>query len=253
MDRPQVLVYEDVGELYRVAASRFVEAVDQAVAIRGQFTVALAGGSTPRGMYARLAESPWRERVPWSAVQVFWGDERCVPPDHPDSNYRMAYEALLSRVPLPAANIHRMAGELDPEKAAEAYSATLREVFGLSGEAVPRFDLVLLGLGSDGHTASLFPGTAALAETQRWVVANFVPRLGAYRLTLTFPVLNAARQVMFLVTGSGKAEVVARVLEGPRRVMELPAQAVAPTDGQLVWLLDRAAAAQLKGPSSADA
>ncbi len=217
-----------------------------AVAARGRAAVALAGGRTPREAYARLAEPPCREAVDWSRLEIFWGDERCVPPDHPDSNFRMAREVLLSRVPVPLANIHRLRGELeDPETAAREYEAVLRTTLRPLGDRPPRLDLVLLGLGPDGHTASLFPGTAVLREARSWVRPAWVEQLQAWRLTLTLPVINAARHVLFLVTGADKAPVVQAVLEGPRDPGRLPAQLVAPTEGRVEWLLDREAAARL--------
>jgi 6-phosphogluconolactonase len=220
-------------------------AAAQAVAERGVFSIALSGGSTPAELYRRLASPPAVERVNWPAVQVFFGDERCVPPGHPESNYGMVRRTLLEGAPVPNENVHRMAGELPPAVAATMYEDELRAVFRIPHDAVPRFDLILLGMGPDGHTASLFPGTAALHEWQRLVVANHVPQLNTDRLTLTFPVLNNGRQVAFLVTGADKAEALAGVLEGPPTPDRYPAQAVRPTDGRLVWLMDKAAAAKL--------
>ncbi|MBF0496385.1 MAG: 6-phosphogluconolactonase, partial [Deltaproteobacteria bacterium] len=205
----EIKIYSDSAQLAKEAAERFAQAAGKAVAEHGRFCVCLSGGSTPREMYTRLAKNPWRGRVPWPAVHVFWGDERCVPPDHHDNLYAMAWELLLSRVPIPAENIHRMSGEAEnPEAAVAAYEDLLREFFGLKIGRYPRFDLILLGLGADGHIASLFPGTAGLKETQRLAVANYVPALNARRLTLTLPVLNNAAQIMFLVAGENKAQVV---------------------------------------------
>jgi 6-phosphogluconolactonase len=201
--------------------------------------VALSGGSTPRTTYALLASDEFAARVDWPRVRVFWGDERCVPPDHPDSNYRMAREALLDKVPIPTENVHRMRGELPPDQAATAYQAELEAVLGASG----RFDLILLGMGADGHTASLFPGTAALEERERTVVAVYVKRLRAWRVTLTLPVINAGRHVLFLVSGTAKAPTLARIRAGEL----LSAGLVQPDQGQLTWLVDMAAAGQLKG------
>jgi 6-phosphogluconolactonase len=211
--------------------------------------VALAGGSTPRDLYALLARrgalvppGP----LPWPLVQVFWGDERHVPPDHPDSNYRGAHEALLAHVPVPPGNVHRVHGELaSAESAAEAYEQELRFAFGLEPGELPRFDLVLLGLGADGHVASLFPGSPALGERRRLAVAPFVPALGAHRITLTLPVFNRAATVLFLVAGAEKAEAVRRALAPEGEVEETPARGVRPESGGVLWLVDAAAAAGL--------
>ena len=228
--------------LARAAAEHFVTLAARGRGLRRRFAVALAGGSTPRAAYALLATEEFAARVDWSRVHVFWGDERCVPPDDPDSNYRMAREALLDKIPIPTENVHRIRGELPPDEAAAAYQAELEAVLGAGG----RFDLVLLGMGVDGHTASLFPGTAALHEGERWVVAAFVDKLSAWRVTLTPVVLNAAAQVTFVVSGAGKAEQLREVLAGPYQPDVLPAQMVRPTDGRLLWLVDAAAAAHLR-------
>ena len=217
----------------------------EARAARGACRIALAGGSTPKGLYALLAEDARRrEQVPWEALDIFWGDERHVPGDHPDSNYRMAYEAMLSRVPIPSARIHRVpTGEGDAAAVAAAYEAEIRRVFA-APTGVPRFDLILLGLGSDGHTASLFPGTAALAERQRLVVANHVEKLGADRITFTLPLIDAARVVVFVVAGRDKAHAVRGVLQPEPAGTPLPAALVRPESGSLLWLMDAAAAAR---------
>lgn len=237
-------IYPDADSLTQAAAETVLEAYRAAVAERTLFTLALSGGSTPRALYQRLAAPDYARLIDWSRVYVFWGDERAVPPDHADSNYRMTRLALLDYVPLPTANIHRIEGEREPAQAAAVYEDALRQFFALRGGAA-RFDLVLLGMGDDGHTASLFPGTAALAETQRWVVANSVPALNTTRITLTFPVINAARQVVFLVAGAGKADMLRRVLED-QNAPPLPAQQIQPQDGTLVWLVDQAAASHLE-------
>ena len=231
-------VYPDGAGLALAAAAHFVELAAQAVEARGRFTVALSGGSTPRATYSLLASTEFTPRVDWARVQVFWGDERCVPPDHPESDYRMARETLLDHVPLPAGNVHRIRAEMDPRRAAALYQEELESALGAEG----RFDLILLGMGADGHTASLFPGTAALEEKTRWVVENYVEALSAWRVTLTLPMLNAARHVMFLVSGAAKAETLARVQAGER----LPAALVHPSPGQLTWIVDSAAAGQLE-------
>ncbi|MBF0549802.1 MAG: 6-phosphogluconolactonase [Deltaproteobacteria bacterium] len=246
-DPHEIKIYSDPDELAASAAERFAQGAEKAVAEHGRFCVCLSGGSTPREMYIRLAEDPWRDRVPWPAVHVFWGDERCVPRDHPDNLYAMAWELLLSRVPIPAENIHRMLGEAEnPEAAAAAYEDLLREFFGLKIGRYPRFDLILLGLGADGHMASLFPGTAGLKETQRLTVANYVPALNAWRLTLTLPVLNHAAQIMFLVAGASKAQIVRSLWGRIGEEQSLPAGMINPQSGRVLWLLDQAAASLLE-------
>ncbi len=245
----RVSVFDLAADLGPAAAERIAALVQEAIGARGRARIALAGGSTPKPAYHLLAEPPYREAVRWSALEVFWGDERCVRPDHPESNYRMAHEALLCRVPIPPGQVHRMRGELaDPEAAAADYEAALRAAFAVKPGEVPRFDLILLGLGADGHTASLFPGTAAIRERSRWVVGHWVQKLLASRLTLTPPVLNAARRVLFLVSGATKADVLRDVLEGPADPDRFPAQIVRPVEGRVEWLLDRAAASRLGRP-----
>jgi len=240
--RADVAVLPSAAALAEAAARRFVAAARDAIDSHGQFVVALSGGSTPRDTYRRLGTDALVSGVMWSRVQVLWGDERCVPPDHAESNYRMARETLLERVPVPAANVHRIHGEDDPATAAEVYEATMRALLRTPGA---RIDLVLLGLGDDGHTASLFPGSAAVQEQTRWVMAAHAPAASMWRVTLTPAVINAAAEVLFLVSGGGKAGILRRVLEGPRRLEELPAQAIAPSSGRLRWCVDTAAAAEL--------
>jgi 6-phosphogluconolactonase len=224
-------VYPDAATLARAAAERFVTLAKEAVAAQGQFVVALAGGSTPQATYALLATEEWATRVDWSRVHVLWGDERCVPPGHAESNYRMAREALLDQVPIPADHVHRIRGELPPHQAATAYEAELRAVLGAGG----RFDLILLGMGADGHTASLFPNTTAVEEREQTVVAVYVERLQAWRVTLTLPAINDARHALFLVSGSTKADALSRVRAGE----PLPAALVHPIQGHLIWLVDQ--------------
>lgn len=236
----EIKVYDDYQLLIRSAAEHFVSLYEVAVADHQHFSVALSGGSTPKALYEILTEETFSRYIDWSLVHVFWGDERCVPPDHVDSNYHMARVVLLDHVALPLGNIHRIHGESDPEQAALDYEKTLRGFFH-TGDQV-RLDLVLLGMGDDGHTASLFPETAALDEVERLVAANYVPKLGAWRITLTARAINAAQHVMFLVSGSAKASVLQEVLEGPRQARELPAQLINPASDNLVWLLDSAAA-----------
>ncbi|HEX5504007.1 MAG TPA: 6-phosphogluconolactonase [Thermomicrobiales bacterium] len=247
MSAPDIQVSPDPTALAEEAARRFVVLAGDAIAARGRFTVALSGGSTPRALFRLLAAPPHRDAVDWARVQVGWGDERCVPPDDEQSNYRMARETLLAHVPIPEGQIHRIPAELpDHEVAADAYAATLREVFAPPPGAWPRFDLLYLGLGPEGHTASLFPDSPALDERARLVAAPYVEKLHAHRVTLTPPVINAARVVTFLVAGADKAAIVREVLRGPRDVHRLPAQVVAPADGALVWLLDTAAATEVR-------
>jgi 6-phosphogluconolactonase len=277
--RREVRVVEDAVELTRAAAAEVAAAL--ALHRDAPFpSIALAGGSTPRALYRLLADpaAPFRARIDWQALHFFWGDERHVPPDHPDSNFRMAREAMLDHVQVPAAHVHRIAGEEpDAARAARLYQRELIEVFGLrrdrgngkdaagddgaAGEAArewPRFDLVLLGLGEEGHTASLFPGSPLLADDgprrgprrprrpRRLVAAVWVEKLQTWRITLTPPVLDHAATVIFLVSGAAKAPALAAVLEGEWRPELYPAQVVAPVDGRLLWLVDRAAAAQLR-------
>lgn len=212
--RDQIRLIVAPDPIDRVAID-FVAECRAAVAHRQRFAVALAGGQTPRALYGRLSNTPIRDQVPWPSVEVFLGDERAVPPDHPESNWRMAYEELLGRVPIPPGNLHRPVGEHpDAGSAADGYSRVLASRLPHAPNGVPVFDLVLLGMGEDGHTASLFPGTAALDVENRWCVANWVEALGVWRLTVTFPVLRAARQVWVLVTGENKAEQLAQVLSG---------------------------------------
>ncbi len=241
-----IRTFTDTSSLSEAAGHEFVRCALEAVAARGRFAVALSGGSTPRRLYQLLAAAPWRDQVDWGRVEIFWGDERCVPPDHPESNYRMARETMLAHLPIPAEHIHRMEAErADHDAAAREYEATIGRVFGAStGGEPPAFDLILLGMGPDGHTASLFPHTKALDEMTRWVVANFVPKFDTDRLTLTRPILNRAREVLFLVAGADKAEPLAEVLTGPAAPVRLPSQSIQPA-GRLVWFIDRAAADRL--------
>ena len=238
-----LLVYETPEELAEAAARDFASRAEETIYERGRFAVALAGGSTPKATYEVLARN-YANELDWSKVQVFFGDERTVPPDHEDSNYRMARETLLSHIRV--GSVHRMRCELPPEEAAAAYERELREFFG--PDDVPRFDLILGGLGEDGHTLSLFPETAALDITDRWVVANPVLKLETTRLTLTIPVLNASRAVTFLVAGEGKADVLKQILEGDADPRAYPAKLVSPESGDLTWMVDLAAARLLKPP-----
>jgi 6-phosphogluconolactonase len=237
---PRIITLDTAAEAASASAERFAELAEKGVRENGRFSVALSGGSTPRAAYRLLATEPYRSRIPWEAVHLFWGDERCVPPGHERSNFRMANEAFVSGVPIPPANVHRMRGELPPERGAAEYAA---ELAGYFGEGVPRFDLVHLGVGSDGHTCSLFPFDPFLLEREKTVVTALLRSLGEPRITLTLPVVNAAACVEMLAPGADKAEVVWKVLRGPRDPARLPAQAVRP--GEMVWVLDRASAARL--------
>ena len=253
-ERGRVVVVRDAEALARAAAETFVRAMSEAVAARGRGTVALSGGSTPKQMGELLAAPPYRDQVPWGDIEVFWGDERWVPLESKESNAGEAKRILLDHVPVDPARINPFPTPdlvSDPQVAAEMYEGQLRLVFG-SAEDVPVFDLILLGMGDDGHTASLFPGTAPIHEQERLAVAHRVPKLDAERLTLTPPVLNAGREVVFLVGGAGKATTLKRILEGPENVDELPAQVVRPASGNLTWLVDEAAAADLSGPGATD-
>jgi 6-phosphogluconolactonase len=233
--------YPSAAAVAEAAAQFFVQRAQEAIAARGRFTVALSGGSTPKAMFTLLAQGPFAEQVDWANVHVFWSDERTVPPDHNDSNYKMAAEALLQRVPLNPARVHRMQGELDPSQAAALYEDVVRREMG----NVPRFDLILLGMGDDGHTASLFPGTAALDETSRLVVANWVEKLNTWRITLTGTVINNALNVVFLVVGEAKAAVLLEVINGPYQPEVYPSQLIEASNGTLIWMVDEAAATLL--------
>jgi len=232
-------------DLFQAAAEEIVRAADAAVAQRGRFTIALSGGSTPRNLYTLLATNA-RTSLPWTQMFFFWSDERHVLPTDAESNYRMAEEAMLSKIPVLAGNVFRVPTENpDAAAAAEAYEQTLREFFALEPGAFPRFDLILLGMGPDGHTASLFPETAALQEKSRLVVANWVEKLRTSRITFTLPLLNAARCVAFLVSGADKAPVLREVLEGSAVGEKYPSKLVRPSDGKLIWFVDRAAGSEL--------
>ena len=234
-------VYEDPQQLAEAAAGDFAARAEAATSALGRFTVALAGGSTPKATYEELARN-YSGELEWGGVHAFFGDERSVPPDHEDSNYKMAREALLDHVPI--GSVHRMQGELPPDDAAEAYEEELRGFFG--PDELPKFDLILLGIGGDGHTASLFPETSALDVSGRWVVANPVLKLETTRLTLTVPIINAAKAVTFLVAGEGKAGALKQILEGDADPRAYPAMLVRPEDGDLTWMVDAAAASSLE-------
>jgi 6-phosphogluconolactonase len=238
-----LLLFETPEELAEASARDFAARTQETIDERGRFAVALAGGSTPKATYEVLARD-YANELDWSRVHVYFGDERTVPPDHEDSNYRMAYETLLSHVPV--GSVHRMRGELPPDEAAAAYEEELRAFFGQVD--IPGLDLILCGLGEDGHTLSLFPETAALDVNDRWVVANPVLKLGTTRLTLTIPVLNVSRAVTFVVAKESKAEALKEVLEGDADPRAYPAKLVRPESRDLTWMVDRAAARLLKPP-----
>jgi len=241
-----VRVFPDPQALAEAAARHVAESAQAAVDARGAFSIALSGGSTPRELHLKLASPPLVEQVDWSRVHVFFGDERCVSPDDERSNYRMADETLLSRVPIPRNQIHRMRGELPPQQAAADYERELRDFFKVEP---PRLDLILLGMGDNGHTASLFPGLTAVHEQQRWVVAEYVAEVSMWRITLTPVIINLAREVIFMVAGAAKADMLRQVLEGPFAPDERPAQIVRPSPGEVAWLIDAAAAAKLSPPA----
>jgi 6-phosphogluconolactonase len=243
----EVRILPDASALSRAAADEFHRAARASIGANGRFMVALAGGSTPKAIYSLLAadQKAGEHSLPWEKIHAFFGDERHVPPEHPDSNYRMASEALLSKVPIPAANIHRVRSELDAGRAAAEYEKELKSAFAPNTEAFPRFDLIMLGMGPDGHTASLFPGSAGLTEQRSFVCANWVEKFKSDRITLTFPLINAAAEVLFVVGGADKADMLRNVLRGDPSGQTYPAQHVQPTAGRLIWLIDQAGAARL--------
>lgn len=237
----EVRVVDTAGDVARAAREELVRAANAAIEARGRFTVVLSGGSTPKSLYASLTAKD----AEWGKVHVFFSDERCVSPDRQESNFKMAQESLFLRVKLPAENVHRIQGEIESAEAAAAqYEEELKQVFG-ADRGPPSFDLVLLGLGIDGHTASLFPGSTALEEGERWVAANFVAKLSRTRITMTFAVLNQAALVIFIVAGDEKAEAARRAIEGAAAGQEVPARRIDPAGGRVLWLLDRLAASKL--------
>ena len=245
MTDSEILIFDDAEQLGKAAAVAFSEQAESFITRQGRFSVALSGGNTPRRVYELLASDEFKKQIAWEDVHIFFGDERPVPRNHPASNYGMAFAALLSKVPVPAANIHAITGDGDPNSNARAYESELRSFFPDAKE--PRLDLVLLGLGEDGHTASLFPGTRALQENKAWVLANWVERLSEFRITLTAPVLNAAANILFLVAGENKAAPLLEVLRGPYQTERLPAQLIRPQNGSLIWMVDAAAARLVVG------
>jgi 6-phosphogluconolactonase len=243
---PSIQVFLDKSAQMKAAIELFVASARSAIEERGVFSVALSGGSTPKMLYAGLAEPERQEGVDWVNIHLFFGDERHVPPDHPDSNFLMVKNTLFDEVSIPLENVHRVRAEMEPRMAAFSYEDELRAFF---SDEWPRFDMVLLGMGNDGHTASLFPKTAGLNEEQRWFIANSLPSQGGWRLTLTKHAINAARKVVVLVSGGLKAEMLAEVLTGSYDPWHKPIQLISPTAGEMIWLLDRAAASRLPDAS----
>jgi 6-phosphogluconolactonase len=242
--RGSLEVFQSVPALVQAAATRIAELLTRAIESRGFASLVLSGGLTPRGVYELLGSGEYQSRIRWHDVHLFWGDERCVPPSMPGSNFRMVNESLLKNVLIPSANVHRFGCERAPEDAARSYEQELKKFFALEDGTFPRFDLLLLGLGEDGHTASLFPGTPVLAEKSRLVASVFVEKLKAHRVTLTLPVINNSRAVMFLVSGRSKRDILQQVLEAGGTAC--PAQQVSPTSGELYWMADQEAASQLR-------
>jgi 6-phosphogluconolactonase len=244
MAEPKIVVLKEPHELFVHAAEEIAHVAGESVCTHGEFTICLSGGSTPAATFELLA-TRFQYSLDWKEVQFYWGDERCVPPENPESNYAMANRTLLSKIELRPEQVHRMLGELPPAQGALAYEEELRRTFSLSGDQLPRFDLILLGLGDNRHTASLFPGNPAIHENKRMVVGVDVDAEPRNRLSFTPPLINNAQRVMFLVAGANKADAVHDVIEGPRDPDRFPAQIVVPTNGELFWFLDEAAASKL--------
>jgi 6-phosphogluconolactonase len=243
----KIRILTDAEAISRAAAETIVAHVSVYLQTRDVYSIALSGGSTPRRLYELLADdAKLQEQIPWDRVHIFWGDERHVPPGHPDSNYRMAYDALLSKVPIPSTNIHRIKAEdSDADKAAADYEQEIRRFFKINAGQMPRFNCVLLGMGPDGHTASLFPGTSALEETKRLAVANWIEKFQSYRITLTGPLFNNADRILFLVGGIEKADTLKAVLEDDSKTTRFPVQLIQPTHAEVTWFLDQPAAGRL--------
>jgi 6-phosphogluconolactonase len=235
-------IFANSSELVTALSKHFVELANSSISKRGFFRVALSGGSTPKILYQALASPPYNKEIAWDKVFFFWSDERCVPHNNPESNYLMAYENLLSKIPVPKSNIFPTEGQdKNPQASAQQYEVEIKKYFQLSGHDFPAFDLILLGLGPDGHTASLFPGSEALSETKKLVAANFVEKFNSWRLTFTYPTINQAHNVVFLVSGAEKAEIITQIFQSPGKI-PLPAQLVHPVSGKLEWYLDKNAA-----------
>jgi 6-phosphogluconolactonase len=245
MAKREIIVAASLDALARDAVEEFIRLAEEAARYFGRCSVALSGGSTPQSFYKLLAEPAYSQRIPWNEVHFFWGDERCVPPKHKESNYGIARSLLLSKIPIPDENVHRMAGEKEPQLAAAEYEKTLFDFFGLSPGDWPRFDLMLMGIGEDGHTASLFPDNEALANQKNLTVAPYVGKLKAHRLTLTLPVINQAANIWFLVSGASKAGILSQVVETDVASPRIPATLVSPVDGRMIWFVTQDAAIHL--------
>ncbi len=242
----EIVVCQTKEDLFEASAKFLAQSLTFQPGSTTSYSLALSGGSTPRGLFSRLVADPYRSQIDWSSIRIFWGDERAVPPEHPESNYRMAKETLLNHVPHSPDQVFRIQGELPAKEAAERYEKILQQTFSSGEGEVPLFDIVLLGMGADGHTASLFPETSVLEERQQWVAAPWVEKFQTHRITFTAPVLNGAKQVMFVVSGSDKAVAAQAVLEGPSQPRRYPAQLVNPIQGNVIWFLDTDAASRLK-------
>jgi 6-phosphogluconolactonase len=238
----EIHVSKNTADLSKDLADRIVTLIDATLAKQDRFTFVLSGGSTPKALYALLSESPYSENIPWEKVHFFWGDERAVPFEDERNNAKMCYDQLLNKVNVPAENIHIMRTDISPEESAVAYEKVLKSYF---KDDEPTFDFVLLGMGDDGHTLSLFPGTEVVHESEAWTSAFFLQAQDMYRITLTAPVVNAAKYVAFMATGAGKAETLKSVLEGDQNLDKFPSQIIKPVNGELHWFVDEAAAAQL--------
>jgi len=238
----EIKIFPNLDVLSQEAADFFVRIARKSINEKGNFSVALSGGSTPKPLYQALTASERQEKLEWEKIHLFWGDERCVPPDHLDSNYRMVMENLLQYISIPDENVHRVPTEMDPIMAAFSYEETLRGFF---KESLPRFDLVFLGMGGDGHTASLFPHSAGLNEEARWFIVNYAPERETWRLTLTKNAINSAKHVVVLVAGRSKADMLSDVLNGDYQPVKKPIQLISPVDGKMIWFLDRDAANNL--------
>jgi len=244
----KIRILADTEAISRAAAETIIKDISDCLQAQDTYSIALSGGSTPRRLYELLAnDAKLQVQIPWDRVHFFWGDERHVPPNHPDSNYRMADTALLSKVPIPSTNIHRIKAEdSDADKAAADYEQEIRRFFKIDTGQMPRFNCVLLGMGPDGHTASLFPGTSAFEETKRLAVANWIEKFQSYRITLTGPLFNNADRILFLVGGMEKADTLKAVLEDDSKTTRFPVQLIQPTHGEVTWFLDQPAASRLK-------
>ncbi len=241
----RILLGQNLPAFYEKAAQLFLESVAQAVRERGQAVVALSGGSSAKPFFSLLAGAYTRDRIPWSSLYIFWVDERCVPPNHPDSNYGAAKDLLLSKVPIAPSHVFRMAGEMEPASAAaKAYDQGLRAFFKLS-KTIPTFDFIILGMGEDGHTASLFPKSEALLEKDHWAAAPYVDKFSAHRITLTLPVINNARRVLMMCPGASKSDSVKLIFQADPASTNTPAQMVKPITGELIWMLDQESASKL--------